>query len=52
MIGAALSVAMHVKYGGLPLRSLFAIVYWSLPHRLTSLLFRALPDSANRIYIR
>lgn len=52
MIGAVLSVTMHVKYGGLSLRSLFAIVYWSLPHGLTSLLFRALPDSANRLYIR
>lgn len=52
MIGAALSVTMHVKYGGLPLRTLFALVYWSLPYGLTSLIFRAMPDSANRIYIR
>jgi conjugal transfer pilus assembly protein TraL len=52
MIGAALSVTMHVKYGGLPLRTLFAIVYWSLPYGFTCLLFRALPDSANRLYIR
>lgn len=52
MIGAALSITMHVKFGGLPIRTLLAIVYWSLPHGLTSLLFRAMPDSANRIYIR
>lgn len=52
MIGAALSVTMYVKFGGLPLRFLFAMVYWSFPHGLTCLLFRAFPDSANRIYIR
>ncbi len=52
MIGAALSVAMHYKFGGLPIRTLLAIVYWSLPCWLTSMLFRAFPDSANRLYIR
>lgn len=52
MIGAALSGVMHFKFGGLPIRSLLAIVYWSLPRTWTVALFRALPDSANRIYIR
>ena len=52
MIGAVLSVAMHFKFGGLPIRMLLSIVYWSLPHGVTSLLFRAFPDSAHRLYIR
>ena len=52
MIGAALSGVMHFKFGGLPIRALLAIVYWSLPRTWTAMLFRALPDSANRIYIR
>ncbi|HHI9989714.1 TPA: type IV conjugative transfer system protein TraL [Legionella pneumophila] len=52
LIGAAMSVAMHLKFGGLPIRILLSIVYWSLPHRITSLLFPGFPDSANRLYIR
>ncbi|HBI22321.1 MAG TPA: type IV conjugative transfer system protein TraL, partial [Legionella sp.] len=52
MIGAALSALMHYKFGGLPIRTLLSIVYWALPHGLTSLLFREFPDSANRLYIR
>lgn len=52
MIGAALSVAMHYKFGGLPIRTLLSIVYWSLPRVMTNGLFRAFPDSAHRMYIR
>ena len=52
MIGAALSVAMHYMFGGLPIRNMLAIVYWSLPRGLTQVLFRAFPDSAHRQYIR
>jgi len=52
MIGAALSVIMHYKFGGLPIRRLLAIVYWSLPRGVTNLLFRAFPDSAHRLYVR
>lgn len=52
LIGAALSALMHFKFGGVPIRGLFSIVYWSLPKRLTCVLFRSLPDSAHRLYIR
>lgn len=52
VIGAALSVGMHFFFGGLTLRALIAVVYWSLPSKLTCFLFRAFPDSANRLYIR
>ena len=52
LIGTCLSVLMHVKFGGLSIRTLFAIMYWSLPHVFTSLIFRALPNSANRLFIR
>ena len=52
LIGAVLSVTMHYKFGGLPIRRLLAIVYWSLPRSTTNLLFRAFPDSAHRLYVR
>lgn len=52
MIGAALSIAMHWKFGGLPIRLLLAIVYWMLPRGFTQALFRTFPDSAHRLYIR
>lgn len=52
MIGAGLSLAMHWKFGGLPIRLLFSIVYWTLPRALTQVLFGSFPDSAHRIYIR
>ena len=52
MIGAALSALMHYKFGGLPIRTLLSIVYWALPSVLTSFVFRAFPNSANRLYIR
>jgi len=52
VIGAVLSGLMHVKFGGLPIRILLSIVYWSLPRFLTSAIFRTWPDSANRLYIR
>ena len=52
LIGAALSALMHVKFGGLPIRGLFAIVYWALPRRFTWMLFSSLPDSSHRLYIR
>ncbi len=52
LIGAALSALMHFKFGGLPIRGLFAIVYWALPKKLTHVLFRFMPDSAHRIYVR
>lgn len=52
MIGMAMSVTMHLKFGGLPIRTLLSIVYWSLPYGLTSLLFPGFLDSANRLYIR
>lgn len=52
IIGTSLSLAMHWKFGGLPIRLLLAIVYWTLPCELTKVLFSAFPDSAHRIYIR
>ena len=52
IIGAALSVAMHVKFGGLPIRLLLAIVYSTLPRAMTYALFPASPDSSHRQYIR
>ena len=52
IIGAVLSLAMHLKFGGLPIRLLLAIVYWTLPRALTQVLFGSFPDSAHRIYIR
>ena len=52
LIGAALSTLMHVKFGDLPIRGLFAIVYWSLPRRFTKALFKSLPNSAHRLYLR
>ena len=52
LIGAALSALMHVKFGGLPIRGLFAIVYWSLPKPFTKALFRSFPNSAHRLYLR
>jgi len=51
LIGAVLSLIMHFKFGGLPLRVLLGIMYWSLPYAMTNALFRAFPDSANRIYV-
>ncbi len=52
MIGALLSVGMHYKFGGLPIRILLGVVYWSLPKCITAMVFRASPDSAHRLYIR
>ncbi|STX81254.1 type IV conjugative transfer system protein TraL [Legionella busanensis] len=52
LIGGAISMFMHFKFGGLPIRQFYGIVYWSLPRLLTGLIFRASPDSANRLYIR
>lgn len=51
VIGAALSLIMHFKFGGLPLRILLGIIYWSLPHAMTHLIFRTFPKSAHRIYV-
>lgn len=51
VIGAVLSAAMHYIYGGLPIRILLAMAYWSLPKSLTGLIFRAFPDSSIRQYI-
>ena len=52
IIGAALSVTMHCKFGGLPIRLLLAIVYSTLPRGLTYALFQESPDSSHRQYIR
>lgn len=52
IIGAVLSIAMHMCFGGLPIRMLLALVYWFLPRGLTQVLFRACPDSACRLYIK
>ena len=52
LIGAGLSCLMHFKFGGLPLRTLLSIVYWSLPQTFTAGIFRAFPDSSHRLYIR
>lgn len=52
LIGAALSSFMYFKFGGLPIRILLSMVYWAFPRKMTALLFRAFPNSANRIYIR
>lgn len=51
VIGAVLSFIMHVKFGGLPLRILLGIMYWSLPYAMTRIIFRAFPNSAYRIYV-
>ena len=50
-IGAVLSFIMHVKFGGLPLRILLGIMYWSLPYAMTRIIFRTFPNSAYRIFI-
>lgn len=52
IVGVAISFIMHSVFGGLPIRQFFAIIYWSLPRILTVCLFRASPDSANRLYIK
>lgn len=52
MIGAVLSIGMHIKFGGLPIRLLLAIIYSTLPRGLTRILFQASPDSSHRQYIR
>lgn len=52
MIGAVMSFFMHHKFGGLVMRTLLLMIYWSLPQGLTGLLFRAFPNSANRVYVR
>lgn len=52
LIGAAISVMMHVKFGGLPIRLLFSVIYWSLPRVMTYGLFNAFPDSSHRLFIR
>lgn len=51
VIGAFLSLIMHFKFGGLSLRVLLGIVYWSLPHVFTQIIFRTFPNSAHRIYV-
>ncbi len=51
VIGAALSAIMYFKFGGLPLRILLGIIYWSLPHAMTHMVFRTFPNSAHRIYV-
>jgi conjugal transfer pilus assembly protein TraL len=51
-IGASLSFAMHVKFGGLPIRLLLSIVYWTLPRGVTYLLFPSSPDSSHRLFVR
>ncbi|RUQ96647.1 type IV conjugative transfer system protein TraL [Legionella septentrionalis] len=52
LIGTALSLFMHFKFGGLSLRILLSMVYWSFPQAMTHILFRTFPNSANRVYIR
>lgn len=52
ILGALVSFYMHHKFGGLPIRQFWAIVYWSLPRELTRLVFRRAPDSSHRFYIR
>ena len=52
LFGSALSLFMHFRFGGLPIRQFWGILYWSLPRCLTFILFNKSPDSANRLYIR
>lgn len=52
LVGTLMSVAMHLKFGGLPIRILLSIVYWSLPQSMTAVIFQNSPKSANRLYIR
>jgi len=52
ILGASLSFIMHVKFGGLPIRQFWGVLYWNLPRKLTIALFSKSPDSANRLYIR
>lgn len=52
LIGSVLSVVMHVKFGGLPIRLLLSVIYWSLPRTLTSVMFQGFPNSAHRLFIR
>lgn len=52
VLGMGISVFMHVKFGGLPIRQFWGMVYWFLPKKITFALFRRSPDSANRLYIR
>lgn len=52
LIGAVLSIVMHYKFGGLTMRALLSVVYWSLPATFTGMMFRAFPNSANRLFVR
>lgn len=52
LIGSALSFGMYYQFGGLPLRIILSMIYWSLPKVMTKPLFRAFPNSADRQYIR
>lgn len=52
IVGGALSWVMQSQFGGVPIKQFFAILYWYLPREMTSVLFKASPDSAHRFYIR
>lgn len=52
IVGSGISLFMHYKFGGLPIRQFWGILYWTLPRYLTVLLFHKSPDSAHRLYIR
>ena len=52
IVGTILSGVMYYQFGGMTLRIILSIIYWSLPYKLTQLIFRSFPDSGNRLFLR
>jgi conjugal transfer pilus assembly protein TraL len=52
MIGGSISLLIHVTMGKSPFKKLLGYVYWYLPHFITKLFMKNLPDSAFRKYKR
>ena len=53
VVGAIISFALHVKFGGQGIRIFLSIVYWVLPRKV-SMAFGLIrfPDSSQRIFLK
>ncbi len=52
IVGAVLSFIMSWCFGGLPIKYFYSVLYWYLPKKVTCVMFKGSPDSANRVYMR
>lgn len=53
VLGAIISIALHLKFNGQGIRFFLSIVYWMLPKQVSMAFgLRRFPDSANRTYLK